>query len=143
MPLVRISTRSAPSPDFARQVGQRVHRAMMETINVPEGDRFQLIAGHDDVVYDPSYLGIQRTDGIVVIQITLAAGRTSEMKAALYRRIAELLSSELNVRPEDVFIALVEVPAVNFSFGRGEAQYLGQLPPHLRALRAEPADSPR
>jgi phenylpyruvate tautomerase PptA (4-oxalocrotonate tautomerase family) len=129
MPLVRISLNQASSDDFARRVGACVHRAMVDTIDIPDGDRFQILAEHDDIVYDPTFLDIERTPGIIIVQITLAAGRSRDTKAALYARIAELLSSELAVRPEDVFISLVEVAPENFSFGKGEAR----LPRHLQA----------
>jgi len=98
---------------------------MVETIKVPEQDRFQIIAEHDDsgLIYDPSYLGISRTDDVVLIQITLNAGRTLEAKKALYARIAQLLRESPGVRPEDVFVSLVEVAKENWSFGNGIAQY--------------------
>ncbi len=44
-------------------------------------------------------------------------------KQALYKAIAEGLSTSLKVRPEDVFITLVEVKKENWSFGNGVAQY--------------------
>ncbi|MEU9114660.1 tautomerase family protein [Streptomyces sp. NPDC048483] len=133
MPFVRISLYSRTG-DIARRVGDCVHRAMMETIKIPAGDRFQVVTQHDpgEIVYDPSFLGIERTDGIVMIQITLAAGRSREAKTALYGGIVKLLSDELDVRPEDVFITLLEAPPENFSFGNGEAQFADRLPPHLR-----------
>jgi 4-oxalocrotonate tautomerase len=133
MPFVRISLNRASSGHIAHQVGDCVHRAMVDAISIPDGDRFQIITRHDDdIVYDPSFLGIERTSGFIVVQITLAAGRSLEMKKALYKRIAELLADELDVRPEDVFISLLEVSPENFSFGSGEAQYADRLPPHLR-----------
>ena len=48
-----------------------LYRAMRETINIPEHDRFQVITDHpaDRLVYDSSYLGINRTDDVVFIQI--------------------------------------------------------------------------
>jgi phenylpyruvate tautomerase PptA (4-oxalocrotonate tautomerase family) len=67
---------------------------------------------------------VKRTDDLIVIQITLNTGRTTEMKKALYKRIVELLNQELNVRKEDVLINLVEVSKENWSFGNGEAQYV-------------------
>jgi 4-oxalocrotonate tautomerase len=134
MPFVRISLNNASSEDFAARVGDCVHEAMVDAIGIPEDDRFQVITEHaDGLVYDPSFLDIERTDGIVMIQITLAAGRSIGAKRALYRTVAERLETELAVRPEDVFITLLEVPVENFSFGNGEAQYVDQLPPHLRA----------
>ena len=40
-----------------------------------------------------------------------------------YRRVAEDLRRELDVRPQDVFINLVEVKKENWSFGNGIVQY--------------------
>lgn len=125
MPLVRISLLEGQPKSQHMRIGDCVHRAMVETINVPPLDRFQIITEHNaaDFVFDPSYLSIARTSGLVMIQITLNTGRTLEMKKALYKRIAELLNVEAGVRKEDVLINLVEVPKENWSFGNGEAQY--------------------
>lgn len=133
MPFVRISVTRSESEGFIERVGEAVHRAMVEAIGVPEGDRFQVITEHDQgLVYDPTFLGINRTPGIVVIQITLAAGRSTELKKKLYKTIADQLAGSAGVRPEDVFVSLVEVLPENFSFGNGEAQFADALPPHLR-----------
>ncbi|HEY3770492.1 MAG TPA: tautomerase family protein [Candidatus Angelobacter sp.] len=125
MPLVRISVQEGQHKSQHAQIGDAVHRAMVETINVPPLDRFQIITEHaqTDFVFDANYLNISRTNALVVIQITLNTGRTTEMKKALYKRIADLLHQELQVRKEDVMINLVEVPKENWSFGNGEAQY--------------------
>jgi 4-oxalocrotonate tautomerase len=135
MPFVRIALEpSTTGPP--RAIGDCVHRALVDALGVPEGDRFQVISRHeaDEIVYDQSFLGIERTDGIVFIQIALATGRRTEQKKALYRRIAELLAVECGVRPADVFVTLLEVPPENFSFGQGQAQYADQLPPHLAPI---------
>lgn len=125
MPLVRISLRQGTTPAFRNALGASVHRALVEAIKVPEQDRFQLITEHDQdgLVYDPSYLGIARTDGVVFIQITLSAGRTVEARKALFAAIASRLGEVPGVRPEDVFISLVETQKENWSFGNGLAQY--------------------
>jgi phenylpyruvate tautomerase PptA (4-oxalocrotonate tautomerase family) len=125
MPLVRIDLRHGKSPEYRRQIGDMVYRAMRETINIPEHDRFQVITERppDGLLYDPSFLGINRTDGIVFIQITLNVGRTLEQKKALYARIAELLANESQIRPEDVLINLVECAKEDWSFGNGIASY--------------------
>jgi 4-oxalocrotonate tautomerase len=104
----------------------------VKAIGIPKGDRFQMITEHDaDLAYDPDYLDIKRTDGIVIIQITLASGRTVEQKKALFSSIAELLAAEQGVRQEDVSINLFEVARENWSFGNGIAQYADAPPPHL------------
>jgi 4-oxalocrotonate tautomerase len=133
MPLVRISLKRSESEGFAERVGEAVHRAMVEAIGIPDGDHFQVITEHDEgLVYDPTFLGINRTPGIVFIQITLAAGRSTDLKKKLYKTIADQLADSAGVRPEDVFISLLEVLPENFSFGNGEAQFADALPPHLR-----------
>ena len=125
MPLVRIDLRQGKSPDYRGKLGDVVYRAMRETINVPENDRFAVIAEHPahGLIYDASYLGIPRTDDVVFIQITLNAGRTLDQKKALYARIAELLHQETGLRPEDVVVNLVECVKENWSFGKGLASY--------------------
>jgi len=125
MPLVRISLREGKPAAYRKAIGDAVHQAMVEAINVPPLDRFQVITEHnpDRLIYDAEYLGIRRTDEVVFIQITLNAGRALELKKALYARIVDLLKQNPGVRPEDVFINLTEVPRENWSFGNGVAQY--------------------
>ncbi len=125
MPLVRIDLMSGKPEGFGKQVGAVVYRAMMDTINVPPKDNFQLITEHDGygLVYDPSYLDIPRSEAVIFIQITLNEGRTVELKKKFYQAVAEGLNRELAVRKEDVFISLVEVKKENWSFGNGIAQY--------------------
>jgi 4-oxalocrotonate tautomerase len=125
MPLVRIALRKGTKPEFRRAIGDSIHRAMVETIKIPEQDRFQIITEHepDGLIYDPSYLGISRSDGVLLIQITLSAGRTLEVRKALFARIAGLLRESPGIRPEDVFVSLVETQKENWSFGNGLAQY--------------------
>ncbi|HXU43078.1 MAG TPA: tautomerase family protein [Burkholderiales bacterium] len=124
MPLVRISLVKGQPAALRRSIGDAVHRAMVEAIDVPQRDRFQLLTEHEpgDLVYDSEYLGIARSDNIVIVQITLSTGRSLEKKRKLYRRIAHNLG-ELGVRREDVWINLVEVAKENWSFGNGVASY--------------------
>lgn len=127
MPLVRISLMKGREPGFGRRVGEVVYRSMTETLAVPERDHFQVITEHDDdsLIYDPLYLDIPRTHGVVFIQITLNEGRSVEVKKAFYRAVAENLHRQLGIRMEDVFINLVEVKKENWSFGNGVAPYAG------------------
>ena len=76
---------------------------MVEGAAAAEQDRFQIITEHpaSGLIYDPTYLGIQRTNDIVMVQIAENPG----------------------LRPQDLMINLVEVAWENWSFGNGEAQY--------------------
>ena len=125
MPLVRIDMRRGRPQGFGKRVGDVVYRTMVDTINVPRDDNFQIITEHDPdgLVYVPNYLGISRSDGIVIVQITLNEGRSVELKKAFYEALAERLHHELGLRREDLFVNLIEVKKENWSFGNGVAQY--------------------
>jgi len=125
MPLVRISLRRGKPPAYRKSIRDGIYRAMLEAFNVPVDDRFMIVSEHDadDFDYSPTYLGIARSDDLVIIQVTANQGRTLEQKKEFYRRIAELLSADPGLRPQDVFINLVEVAKENWSFGNGVAQY--------------------
>jgi 4-oxalocrotonate tautomerase len=125
MPLARIDLREGQSAEYRQTIGEVVYVAMIETLGVPEGDRFQVITEHpaQNFIFDPDYLGIHRSQDCVFIQRTLLAGRTVDQKSAFYKSIADGLHKRLHMRREDVFINLVEVSKENWSFGKGEAQY--------------------
>jgi 4-oxalocrotonate tautomerase len=103
-------------PSYRQAIADAVHRAMVETIDVLPNDRFQIITEHDEgtLIYEPNDPKAQRTDALVIIQITLNAGRTVEMKRSFYQRVAELLAQDPGLRKEDVFIGLVEVDKENW-----------------------------
>jgi len=125
MPLVRIALRAGKSAEYRRAIADGIHRAMVETLAAPEHDRFQVVTEHDadGLIYDPTYLGIQRSDDVVLVQITLSAGRKPPQKRDFMARAAALLADNPGLRPQDLFINLVEVAWENWSFGDGKAQY--------------------
>ncbi len=125
MPLVRISMREGKTAEYKKALGDGVHRAMVEGAGVPELDRFQVITEHPPggLIYDPTYLGIERNDDIVMVQITLSTGRKLAQKKKLFKRMAEILAGNPGLRPQNLMINLVEVAWENWSFGNGEAQY--------------------
>jgi phenylpyruvate tautomerase PptA (4-oxalocrotonate tautomerase family) len=125
MPLVRIDLARGKSAAYRQTVGDVVYDAMIETLKAPKDDRFQVITEHstDDFVFDPNYLGVERSPDCIFIQVTLNAGRTLDQKRAFYKAIADGLHRRLKLRREDTVINLVEVPKENWSFGHGEAPY--------------------
>ena len=125
MPLCHISLRTGKPDAYRQAIFDSLYRAMRETFEVPEDDQFMTVTEHQPASfrYSASYLGIDRSDDLVVIQITANDTRTLEQKKALFRRIAELLGDSPGIRPEDVFVSLVEVAKENWSLGRGLAQY--------------------
>ena len=125
MPLVRIDLSKKYSESFAKQVGNIIYSVMREQINVPEDDKFQIITRHDESELNipKSYLGIEYSEGIIFIQATISFGRSTDLKKNLFKAICDSLVNNLQVRPQDVFINLIEVNKENWSFGNGEMQY--------------------
>ena len=125
MPLVRVSLRKGKPAAHRKAILDGIYRAMISAFNVPDEDRFMVINEHDetDFSYSPTYLGINRSDDLILIQITANNTRTVEQKKAFFRAVADNLKADPGVRPEDVFISLVEVAKENWSFGNGIAQY--------------------
>jgi phenylpyruvate tautomerase PptA (4-oxalocrotonate tautomerase family) len=125
MPLVKIYAPKTKSAQELRRISDGVQEALVAHANVPANSRFYLFIRleRDEIVADPSYGGVARSENLVVIEITLNAGRTLEIKKALYAGIASRLESA-GVRPDDVVISLIEVTKEDWSFGGGRATYV-------------------
>ncbi len=125
MPFTRIDLSNKHPEGFGQQVGEIIYGALQQYLNVPENDKFQVITRHDslELVTPKTYLGIEYSDGIIFIQVTLNEGRTTEMKKNFYKAICDGVVQKLKVRPQDIIINLIEVNKENWSFGNGEMQY--------------------
>jgi len=126
MPLVRISLRKGKPASYRKKIADNIYQALRETFEVPEEDRFVTVDEYevDNFFYSPNYMGIQRGDDFIVVQITVSNTRTVAQKQALFKRIVERLQADPGLKSDDVFINLLEVGKENWSFGRGIAQYV-------------------
>ena len=125
MPLVEISVSRSRPPAERRKLADAVHHALVQTIAIPENDRFQLVRAlaPEEAFIDPTYLGVERSPDFVVVRITLRQGRSNAVKRSLYQAVASGAAAAVGVRPEDVTVVLVENDAIDWSFGGGVAQY--------------------
>ena len=126
MPLVQIFVRRGTSPEYRKALGDGVHRAMVEALAIPSDDHFPVISEHaaGDLIYDPQYLGVQRSERFVLVHITLSAGRKPQQKRKLFKRMAEILAENPGLPRNELMTVLVETVWENWSFGNGEAQYM-------------------
>ncbi|XUM21958.1 tautomerase family protein [Bradyrhizobium oligotrophicum S58] len=124
MPLLHISLRAGKPEAYRQAIFDSLYRAMREALDVPEDDQFMTITEHDpsNFRYGNAF-GITRSDDLVYIRITVFNTRTREQKKALFRRIAELLGESLGLRPEDVFVTILDAARENWSVGHGLAQF--------------------
>jgi len=129
MPFVRIDLIKGRAEAEIAAISQAVHQAMVECLNVPARDQFQIINEHapDRLLFSRDYLGIERGPGIVLVQVFLSSGRSTQQKQAFYARAASLMGQNAGVRAEDVTLSLTENTREDWSFGLGRAQYL-ELP---------------
>jgi 4-oxalocrotonate tautomerase len=124
MPVTRIAIRDGKTQEYKQALLDEIYEAMRETVAIKDGDRFMAITEHDAhaFAYGP-FLGIERTDNLVQIQIFWAPGKSVDAKLAMYKRIVERLQRNPGVRPEDVLISVNETAAENWSFGNGDTQF--------------------
>jgi phenylpyruvate tautomerase PptA (4-oxalocrotonate tautomerase family) len=116
--------RAGKSDAYRQAIFDSLYRAMRDALGVPEDDRFMTITEHDaaNFSYGSGY-GIPRSADVVYIQITVFSTRTAEQKKLLFERIAALLGENPGIRPEDVFIVVVDAAKENWSVGYGLAQF--------------------
>jgi phenylpyruvate tautomerase PptA (4-oxalocrotonate tautomerase family) len=121
MPFTRVTIPAGMPAELKAAIARAIHQAMVEEIGIPEDDFFQLLGEYQpgDFLFDPGFLGVQRSDRLVVVQITLRRGRSDAMKQALYARIAANLGEAAGIRPQDVFVYLCENDFSDWSVGNG------------------------
>ena len=124
MPVTRIAIREGKTRDYKQALMDEIYETMRETVAIKDGDRFMAITEHGEheFAYGP-FLGMDRDDDLVQIQVFWAPGKTVDAKLAMYKKIVERLGNNPGVRPEDVLISVVETAAENWSFGSGETQF--------------------
>jgi 4-oxalocrotonate tautomerase len=138
MPLVRISVSDTMAAERRRKLPQLVYDAMRQAISIPENDFFVVLTQHaeGELVADPGFMGMKRSSDFTLVHITLRRGRSTEVKQALYREIAKLAQERASIAPDDIMIVLSENDLADWSFGRGEAQYILNPPAPPQATGA-------
>jgi 4-oxalocrotonate tautomerase len=125
MPMVRIDIPAATPEADARALSNAVHRALVETFDVPADDRFQTLQRRapGEIICSPQYLGIHHSAHVAMVQITCSPGRSLAQKRALFARIAQDAEQGAGFAAADVIVHLVETLRENWSFGNGLAHY--------------------
>jgi 4-oxalocrotonate tautomerase len=134
MPLVRIDLLEGRPAVEREAICDGVDRALVDTLDVPDRDRFQIVAEHppERFSFDRSYLGIERSDRFVLVAVTLSAGRSREAKQRFYAELCDLLGEAIGLRAEDLAVVLIENEREDWSFGHGQASHLVLAPDDWR-----------
>src|SRR3569833_461469 len=122
MPFTRVADPAGMSAAEKQAIAHGVHQAIVGAIGIPDDDFFQLLDEYrpGDFFFERRFLGIERSEALVVVQITLRRGRSDAMKRELYAQIARNLRANPGIREEDVFIYLSENDFSDWSGGGGK-----------------------
>jgi phenylpyruvate tautomerase PptA (4-oxalocrotonate tautomerase family) len=122
MPFARIDLLKGKTAEYRAAVADVVYKGIVDVLKAPDGDRFIVIGEHspDNLIYDPKFLGWDRSPDFLLIQVTSTVGNNKDSKLAFFRYIADELKSKLSVRPDDIMINMVFVDRSDWSFGNGE-----------------------
>ncbi|WP_295779630.1 tautomerase family protein [uncultured Microbacterium sp.] len=130
MPLIAIDViRGHYDPTQLRTLMDAVQDAVVSAFDVPETDRYQILTQHEpfELVALDTGLGIERTEGLVMVRVTSKA-RPDEAKTALYRALADTLHERVGVAGSDLVVSIVDNGDADWSFGHGVAQFVtGEL----------------
>ncbi|MBF7025545.1 tautomerase family protein [Staphylococcus kloosii] len=125
MPLIKIDMIKGRSKEEILDILDISYNVMLETFDAPLGDRYQIVNQHEDYemqILDTG-LGVERTNEVLVFTL-ITRPRTKEQKTNFYSKLVEQLYKNLNLREEDIMISLVENSDEDWSFFKGEAQFL-------------------
>ncbi|MFZ6749377.1 tautomerase family protein [Undibacterium sp. Ren11W] len=122
MPFIRTAVKKGISPLQKKRIADGIHQALVESINMPEDEFFNLISEYepDNFFYNRSFNGVARSENLVVVEITMRRGRSDAMKKMLYQKIAKNLEMQAEVSPKDVFIFTHENDYSDWSVGNGQ-----------------------
>src|ERR1700731_1667773 len=78
MPFARIDLAQGKSTEYRATVADVVYEGIVGILKAPDGDRFMVIVEHapENFVYDPNFLDIKRSPGLIYIQVTSTVGNT-------------------------------------------------------------------
>ncbi|KXU84462.1 Tautomerase enzyme [Paraburkholderia monticola] len=122
MPMTHVSMRSGQSAQFRTTVLKDIHESLHEALGVHPEAFFMTITEHEEANFLANMtFPFERSPNLLLIQITLTAGRTAEDKQRFYEHLVSKLQANLSVDPADVFINIIEVASENWSPGKGLA----------------------
>ena len=121
MPFVHTYVHANTLPDRRARIVDAIHQALVSSIGMPEDELFNLVHAYEpeNFYYSRSFNGIERSDHLVVVEITLRRGRSDAMKKDLYNAIAQNISQASGQSTRDVFIFMHENDYSDWSVGQG------------------------
>jgi phenylpyruvate tautomerase PptA (4-oxalocrotonate tautomerase family) len=129
MPFVKLDVIEGRSDAEIASLLEAAHRAVVNAFDVPERDRYQVVAEHKPgrLIALDTGLGIARTDKVVIVTVT-SRPRAEDHKKRFYRMLCDELRERCGIQASDVIVSITENTDADWSFGHGRAQFLtGEL----------------
>jgi Tautomerase enzyme len=106
------------------RVSSAVQNALISALDIPPEDFFQVIhvLPKSQFRHTSSFLGLNYSDDLIVLEITFISGRSKEKRLGLMKALNDAVTSAAAISPDDILITLYETPGEDTSFGRGLAQ---------------------
>jgi Tautomerase enzyme len=110
--------------DRLRKISSAVQNGLISALGIPPEDFFQIIhvLPRGRYLHTPSFLGLNYSDDLIILEITFISGRPKEKRLALLKALNDKVVAAAGISPDDLLITLYETPGENISFGRGLAQ---------------------
>jgi phenylpyruvate tautomerase PptA (4-oxalocrotonate tautomerase family) len=106
------------------KVSSAVQNGLISALGIPPEDFFQIfhVLPRNQYLHTPSFLGLNYSDDLIVLEITFISGRPKEKRLGLLKALNDAVVAAAGISPDDLMIAFYEVPGDNISFGQGLAQ---------------------
>jgi len=105
-------------------VSSAVQNGLISALGIPPEDFFQIVhvLPRGRFLHTPSFLGLNYSDDLIILEITFISGRPKEKRLGLLKALNDGVVAAAGISPDDLLITLYETPGENISFGRGLAQ---------------------
>lgn len=129
MPMTHVSMRTGKPAQYRTAVLQSIHESLRYALGVHPEAFFMTITEHEEANFLANMtFPFTRSPDLLLIQITLTAGRTADDKKRFYEDLVKRLHASTGIDPADVFINIIEVAGENWSPGNGLAGRNAAIP---------------
>ena len=125
MPVAKIHVLQGQySEDRLSKLSSAVQNGLISALGIPPEDFFQIIhiLPRSQFLHTPSFLGLNYSDDLILLEITFISGRPKTKRLGLLKALNDGVVGTTGISPDDLLITLYETPGENISFGRGLAQ---------------------
>ncbi|WP_075182633.1 tautomerase family protein [Pantoea sp. 1.19] len=125
MPLLQFDLLEGRSDEELQTLLDAAHRAVLSAFQVPERDRYQIVYENKPsrMILQDTGLGFERSPQQVLVRV-FTSPRSDAQKQHFMAELARELHTHCGLDGRDLMIAFINNAQSDWSFARGEAQYV-------------------